>query len=75
MESTMRDTHPIFIVSPSFPGAFSFSEPDGTPWVLRLPQAEVRAGHGREESHLDLLPSKEDLSVNIKALTHWRSLI
>lgn len=65
----MRDTHPIFIVSLSLPGVFSFAEPDGAPWVLRLPQAGVRAGHGREGSHLDLLPRKEDLSHNIKALT------
>lgn len=54
MESTMRDTRPIFIVFPPLPGVFSFSEPDGAPWVLRLPQAGVRAGHGREGSHLDL---------------------
>lgn len=51
----MRDTHPIFIVSQPFPAASCFSEPDGAPWVLRLPQAGVRAEHGREESHLDLL--------------------
>lgn len=70
MESTMRDTHPIFIVSSSLPGVFSFSEPDGAPWVLRLPRAGVRAGHGREGSHLDLLPWKEDLSPNIKALLY-----
>lgn len=64
----MRRTRPIFIVSPSFPGVFAFSEPDGAPWVLGLPQAGVRAGYGREESHLDLLPHKEDLSLNIKVL-------
>lgn len=63
----MRDTHPIFIVSPSLPGVFSLAEPDGAPWVLRLPRAGVRAGHGREGSHLDLLPCKKPLSLNIKA--------
>lgn len=67
-EHNERHTH-HFYCFPSFPGVFSFSEPDGAPWVLRLPQAGVRAGHGREESHLDLLPCKEDLSLNIKALT------
>lgn len=66
----MRDTHHIFIVSLSFPVVFSFSGPDGAPWVLRLPWAGVRAGHGREGSHLDLLPCKEDLSLNIKALLY-----
>lgn len=69
MESTMRHTHPIFYCFASFPSVFSFSEPDGASWVLRLPQAGVRAGHGREESHLDLMPCIEDLSLNIKALT------
>ncbi|TNN86642.1 hypothetical protein EYF80_003110 [Liparis tanakae] len=43
------------------------SRPDGAPWVLRLPRAGVRAGHGREASHLDPLPRKEDLGLNIKA--------
>lgn len=49
---------------------FSFSEPDGAPWVLRLLRAGVRAGHGREGSHLDLLACKEDLRGNIKALLY-----
>lgn len=57
----------FYCFPPSLPGVFSSSEPDGAPWVLRLPWAGVRAGHGREGSHLDLLPYKEDLSLNIKA--------
>ncbi len=61
---------PHFYCFPSLPGVFSVSEPDGAPWVLRLPRAGVRAGHGREGSHLDLLPCKEDLSLNIKALLY-----
>lgn len=71
----MTDTHPIFIVSPSLPGVFSFSEPDGAPWVLRLPRAGVRAGHGREGSHLHLLLCTEDLSLNIKALLYLATVI
>lgn len=71
----MTDTHPIFIVSPFLPGVFSFSEPDGAPWVLRLPRAGVRAGHGREGSHLDLLLCTEDLSLNIKALLYLATVI
>lgn len=58
MESTMRDTHPVFYCFPPVHAAFAFAEPDGAPWVLRLPQTGVRAGHGREESHLDLLLHK-----------------
>lgn len=61
---------PHFYCFPSLPGVSSFSEPDGAPWVLRLPQPGVRVGHGREGSHLDLLPYKEDLSLNIKALLY-----
>lgn len=59
---------PHFYCFPSLPGVFFFSEPDGAPWVLRLPRPGVRAGHGGKGSHLDLLPYKEDLSLNIKAL-------
>lgn len=70
MESTMRDTNPIFIVShPSLVFSPSLSQM-APPWVLRLPRAGVRARHGREGSHLDLLPCKEDLSLNIKALLY-----
>lgn len=65
---------PHFYCFPSLPGVFFFSEPDGAPWVLRLPRAGVRAGHGREGSHLDLLPCKEDLSLNIKALLYLAAL-
>lgn len=59
---------PHFYCFSPLPGVFSFSEPDGAPWVLRLLRAGVRAGHGREGSHLDLLPCKEDLSLKIEAL-------
>lgn len=66
---------PHFYCFLSLPSVFSFPGPDGAPWVLRLQWAGVRAGHGREGSHLDLLPCKEDLSLNIKALTARGALL
>lgn len=70
----MRDTHTILLF-PLPPWCFfSFSEPDGAHWVLKLPLAGFRPGHGREGSPLDVLPRKEDLTLNIKALVYLTSV-
>lgn len=65
----MSRATPRFYCFLSLPGGSPpFSEPDGAPWVLSLARLGVRLGHGTGGSPLDLLPCKEDQSLNISEI-------